>query len=145
MRPHRESPECPRPRFAVSSSREVCTRMSVILYLLGILSVIGGVAGIGFGVPVKEFSFGNTLILAGTIGLVGGLIVIGLAAAVSHLLRIGEMLGARPLSKAGRLDPFEAPGKVPFPPKPKTQRREAPAVDAPPMPPIVEEKHELEP
>jgi len=119
--------------------------MSVILYLLGILSVIGGVAGIGFGVPVKEFSFGNTLILAGTIGLVGGLIVIGLAAAVSHLLRIGEMLGARPLSKAGRLDPFEAPGKVPFPPKPKTQRREAPAVDAPPMPPIVEEKHEREP
>src|SRR5689334_19947383 len=119
--------------------------MSVLLYLLGVISAIGGVAALVVGIPVQEFSFGNTLILAGTIGLVGGLIVIGLAAAVTHLLRIGELLGARPLSKAGRFEPFEAPAKVPFPPKPKTQRREMPAIDAPPAPPVVEESHEREP
>src|SRR5689334_2409286 len=114
--------------------------MSVLLYLLGIISALGGIAAIMFGIPVKEFSFGNTLILAGTGGLVGGLIIIALAAAVSHLLRIGEMLGARPLSKAGRFEPFEAPAKVPFPPKPKA-RREAPAAELPPLP-IAEEKRE---
>jgi len=117
--------------------------MSVLLYLLGILSALGGLAAIMFGVPVKEFSFGNTLILAGTMGLAGGLIVIALAAAVSHLMRIGEMLGARPLSKAGRLEPFEAPAKVPFPPKPRKDRSEVPAVDPLlPMSTAGEEKQE---
>ena len=63
--------------------------MSVLLYLLGIVSVAGGAAAIGFGIPVKEFSFGDTLIVSGTLGLVGGLIVIGLAAVVSHLIKMG--------------------------------------------------------
>jgi hypothetical protein len=119
--------------------------MSVLLYLLGILSTIGGVAAIVFGIPVKEFSFGNTLILAGTTGLVGGLIIIGLAAAISQLHRIGEMLGARPLAKAGRMEPFEAPEKIPFPPKPKAQRRETPPVEPPPVASAVEERRETEP
>jgi hypothetical protein len=119
--------------------------MSVLLYLLGILSLLGGIAAIGFGVPVKEFSFGNTLILAGATGLVGGLIVIGLAAAISQLQRIGEMLGARPLAKAGRLDPFEAPARVPFPPKPKAQRREGAALEPPPAPHVAEDRGEREP
>src|SRR5690349_21674460 len=120
--------------------------MSVLLYLLGIISALAGISAIGFGVPVKEFSFGNTLILAGAVGLVGGLIVIGLAAAISQLHRIGEMLGARPLSKAGRLEPFEAPAKVPFPPKPKTARREAPAMEPFSAPPVGQmEQREREP
>jgi len=112
--------------------------MSVFLYLLGVLSFLAGIAAIGFGVPVTEFSFGNTLILAGTTGLVGGLIVISLAAVISQLQRIGEMLGARPLSKAGRLEPFEGPAKIPFPPKPQTHRREAPAVEPSTVAPIGE-------
>jgi hypothetical protein len=103
--------------------------MSVILYLLGILSVLAGAAAVLLGLPVKEFSFGNTLIIAGTTGVVGGLIVIGLGAAVSQLQRVVEMLGARPLSRSGQ--PFEGvrigsgPGRVPFPPKPKSEPRGA--------------------
>lgn len=121
--------------------------MSVLLYLLGVLSALGGAAAIVFGIPVKEFSFGNTLILAGTTGLVGGLVVIGLAAAISELRRMGEMLGARPLSRAGRLEPFDAPAKIPFPPKPKAQRREAAAVEPAPMAPVPSavEEPKLEP
>jgi hypothetical protein len=111
--------------------------MSVLLYVLGLLSVAGGAAAILFGIPVKEFSFGDTLIVSGTVGLMGGLIVIGLGAAVSHLHRIGEMLGARPLSRAGRpLEPFGAPGRIPFPPKPKSETKAEPREHPAEMPPM---------
>jgi hypothetical protein len=106
--------------------------MSIFLYALGCVCVVCGAAAIFFGIPVKEFSFGDTLIGAGTTGLVGGLILVGLAAAVSQLQRIGEMLGARPLARSGRpMEPFEQPaggaaGRVPFPPKPKLEPRERP-------------------
>jgi hypothetical protein len=106
--------------------------MSVFLYALGCVCVVCGAAAIFFGIPVKEFSFGDTLIGAGTTGLVGGLILVGLGATVSQLQRIGEMLGARPLARSGRpLEPFEqpaggAPARVPFPPKPKLEPRERP-------------------
>jgi hypothetical protein len=106
--------------------------MSVLLYILGGLCALCGSAAIFFGIPVKEFSFGDTLIGAGTTGLVGGLILVGLGATVSQLQRIGEMLGARPLARAGRpMEPFEQPaggaaGRVPFPPKPKLEPRERP-------------------
>ena len=36
--------------------------------IAGIGLVVAGLLAIGFGIPVKEFSFGNTLILAGAIG-----------------------------------------------------------------------------
>jgi hypothetical protein len=103
--------------------------MSVFLFVLGAVCMLGGVGAILFGLPVKEFSFGNTLIIAGTTGWVGGLIVIALGAAIAQLQRVVDMLGARPLSRSGRpLEPFEQPGlaqgRVPFPPKPKAQPRE---------------------
>jgi hypothetical protein len=125
--------------------------MAILLYLLGVLCVIGGAAAVGFGLPVKEFSFGNTLIGAGVTGLVGGLIVVGLAAAISQLQRVVEMLGARPLSRSGRaMEPFEpsgavrlghGPGQVPFPPKPKAESRER-SVEQPVMPPQMERTQE---
>ena len=115
--------------------------MSVLLYVLGALSVVCGVAAIFFGIPVKEFSFGDTLIGSGAIGVVGGLILIGLGAAVAQLQRIAEFLGARPLARAGQ--PVEpavrlgaAAGRVPFPPKPKVEPRERGAeMSAMPLPP----------
>jgi hypothetical protein len=106
--------------------------MSVLLYALGALCVVCGAAAIVFGIPVKEFSFGDTLIGSGVTGVVGGLILIGLGAAVAQLQRIAEFLGARPLARAGqpgepavRLGP--STGRVPFPPKPKAEPRDRPA------------------
>lgn len=103
--------------------------MSVLLYVLGALCVVCGALAIFFGIPVKEFSFGDTLIGSGATGMVGGLILIGLGAAVAQLQRIAEFLGARPLARAGQ--PAEpairlgaSTGRVPFPPKPKTEPRE---------------------
>jgi hypothetical protein len=115
---------------------EVAKRMSIVLYVLGILSAGAGLAAIAFGIPVKEFSFGDTLIVAGTTGFVGGLIVIGLGAVVTYLSRVIEMLGARPLQRMGRpLEPLETagPGRVPFPAKPKNDAK--PTVDTPVFPP----------
>ena len=112
--------------------------MSVLLFVVGALSVLAGAAMIAFGMPVKEFSFGNTMILAGVIAIVGGLIVIALGIAVAQLHRIAEMLGARPLSRSGR--PFDALGqsgspaaRTPFPPKPKSEKRSDVAFAPPPF------------
>ncbi|MBI3435179.1 MAG: hypothetical protein HY056_08900, partial [Proteobacteria bacterium] len=53
--------------------------MYAFLLPLGVLCALAGLISIGFGVPVKEFALGNTLILAGTIGFTGGIAIIGLA------------------------------------------------------------------
>ena len=50
--------------------------MSVLLYVVGAIAVMVGVAMVAYGIPINEFSFGNTLIVAGTTAAVGGLIVI---------------------------------------------------------------------
>jgi len=106
--------------------------MSVLLFMAGAVAAVAGGIMVAFGVPVKEFSFGNTLILAGTTAIVGGLIVVGLGVVVAQLQRIAEMLGARPLARSTRpLDQFEqpptgarlgqGPGRIPFPSKPKSE------------------------
>src|SRR4051812_40499453 len=118
--------------------------MSVLLYVVGALAAAAGAAAIGFGIPVKEFSFGNTLILGGAVALVGGLILIALAAAVSQLQRIGEMLGARPLARNGRLD--TASGRIPFPTRSKSEPSRDSAGELPPFVPApIEEPPAAEP
>jgi hypothetical protein len=112
--------------------------MSVLLYVVGALAAVGGAAAILFGIPVKEFSFGDTLIVSGTVALTGGLIVLGLAAAVAQLQRLSEMAGARPLSRSGRpVDVLEAArgSRAPFPPKPKADPARAPVSELPPFVP----------
>ena len=46
--------------------------MVAVLLIAGIGLLLAGLVAIGFGIPVKEFSFGNTLILAGTIAACTG-------------------------------------------------------------------------
>src|SRR5262245_2870224 len=70
--------------------------MSVTLLILGIVVAAAGIATIGFGIPINEFSLGTTLIIAGTTALTGGLVLIGLSAVVTELGRIGEALRTRP-------------------------------------------------
>jgi hypothetical protein len=62
--------------------------MAVILLVLGILATAAGIIAVGFGIPISEFSLGNTLILSGTIGLSAGLVLIGLATAVGQLAQL---------------------------------------------------------
>src|SRR4051812_4767115 len=68
--------------------------MMVGMLVAAIGLVLAGLLAIGFGIPVKEFSFGNTLILTGAIGVCTGLIMLGLAATVRELKNIARRLGA---------------------------------------------------
>jgi hypothetical protein len=69
--------------------------MSIILLVLGILVTGVGVVVIGFGTPINDLALGQTLIIAGATALVGGLLLIGLAAAVSQLAQIAEAVKTR--------------------------------------------------
>jgi hypothetical protein len=79
--------------------------MSVILSLLGIVLAAAGVAAIGFGIPINEFTLGTTLVLAGTTGLAGGLVLIGLASVVAELGRITDALKTRPVARPAARPP----------------------------------------
>ncbi len=74
--------------------------MAVILLVLGIVVAAAGVAALGFGIPINEFTLGTTLILAGATALTGGLILIALSAVVAELGRLAEGLRPRPAARS---------------------------------------------
>jgi hypothetical protein len=69
--------------------------MMMLLLMAGIGALLGGLVAIAFGIPVKEFSFGNTLIVVGAMGACTGLIMIGLAVVVGELKSIARRLAPR--------------------------------------------------
>jgi hypothetical protein len=113
--------------------------MSMVMFVIGCVAVMLGVAMIGFGIPVNEFSFGNTLIVAGTTLATGGLVVIGLSAVVSQLHRIAESMAGRAMLPTRPAEAHEAPaearigaGRMPFPSRTAARPAEPPMM--PPMP-----------
>ena len=89
--------------------------MSFVLMVIGGLATAIGAIMVGFGIPINEFSLGNTLIIAGTTALMGGLIVIGLALALRQLGNLAEAMAARlGMPASGRL-PAEAIEPSPSP------------------------------
>lgn len=72
--------------------------MYLVLLLVGVLVSAAGFVTIGFGIPINAFSLGNTLIIAGTTAVAGGLVVIALAVVVRHLRRIADLLAVRPVA-----------------------------------------------
>jgi hypothetical protein len=84
--------------------------MMVVLLIAGIGVVLAGVLGIGFGIQIKEFSFGNTLIIAGTVAACAGMIMLGLWTAVRELKHAAQGLGSG-VSHAGTTpQPADGPG-----------------------------------
>lgn len=86
--------------------------MMVGMLVAGIGLVLAGLLAIGFGIPVKEFSFGNTLILTGVIGVCTGVVMLGLWMAVRELQNIARRLGggvAQPRGEVG-VRPVLPPG-----------------------------------
>src|SRR5215469_13099117 len=77
--------------------------MIIVLQVAGILAILIGLATIGVGIPVKEFSFGNTLILAGTVGVCTGLILLGLSVVARELRLLTRRLAAARLAAEPRL------------------------------------------
>ncbi|MBV9461538.1 MAG: DUF308 domain-containing protein [Bradyrhizobium sp.] len=122
--------------------------MIIVLQVVGALAALIGVVTIGVGVPVKEFSFGNTLIVAGTLGLCTGLILLGLSVVAIELRLVARRLAAgngRTVSEPRArpaLPAFPAPGPVSaapgeggpaFPPPPPIVPQTEPP-GAPPVP-----------
>jgi len=100
--------------------------MSTLIYGFGAVVSVVGALMIAFGIPVNEFSFGNTLITAGVTAVVGGLVIIALGVVSSQLQRLNDALGdraprpARPLVEAEDIA-RNIPARVPFPTKPKAE------------------------
>ncbi len=67
--------------------------MMAALLVAGIGVLLVGVLAIGFGIPVKEFSFGNTLILVGAVTACTGMMLVGLWTAVRELKNMAQRLG----------------------------------------------------
>ena len=110
--------------------------MSMVMFIIGCVAVMVGAVMVAFGIPVSEFSFGNTLIVSGTTLASGGLIVITVSAVVSQLHRIAEALAGR-VPAARQVEAFEtpaeartAPGRIPFPPKRSAMPGAMPATPA---------------
>lgn len=82
--------------------------MMVVLLVAGIGFLLAGLVAIGFGIPINEFGFGNTLILAGTIAACTGMLLLGLWAAVKELKTIARRLGPAGLHAGAALE--AAPG-----------------------------------
>jgi hypothetical protein len=66
--------------------------MMIVLLVAGIGLVLAGLVAIGFGIPINEFGFGNTLIVAGTVTACTGMLLLGLWAAVKELGNIARRL-----------------------------------------------------
>ena len=65
--------------------------MVAMLLIAGIGFLLAGLLAIGFGIPVKEFSFGNTLIFTGAIVACTGMIMLGLWMVVRELRNIAQI------------------------------------------------------
>jgi hypothetical protein len=64
--------------------------MVFLLALLSFITVAAGVFGLGLGVPIRETWFGAALLMAGSVAVTGGFILVGLAAVVYELRQIGQ-------------------------------------------------------
>ena len=80
----------------------------LLLMIAGVAAIVAGGVAIWFGIPVKEFSFGNTMILAGAIAICSGLLLIGLGLVIRELKAIRQSLRERALGA----DPREAGGPM---------------------------------
>ena len=85
--------------------------MMVGLLVAGIGVLLVGLLAIGFGIPVKEFSFGNTLILVGAVTACTGTVLLGLWAAVRELKNVVQ--GRGPGVRAGTALQAAAAGAAP--------------------------------
>ena len=83
----------------------------VVLLLAGMGLLLAGLVAIGFGIQINEFSFGNTLIVAGTMAACSGMLLVGLWMAVRELKKIARRLGpADATAESARRSPVTGAG-----------------------------------
>src|SRR5439155_133387 len=67
--------------------------MMAVLLGAGVGLLLAGFAAIVYGIPVKEFSFGNTMILSGVVAACSGLIMLALWVMTRELQNVARRLG----------------------------------------------------
>ena len=107
--------------------------MSILLYVVGAITLVIGTLATGYGTTINEFSFGNTLIVAGTTAMVGGLIVVGLGAVVAHLQHLADTVATRAPLRPNRPPETVAAGRASPPPRAAgvAEPGEVPPVESP--------------
>lgn len=112
-----------------------------MLLIAGIAVLAAGLLAVALGIPVKEFSFGNTLILAGAVAACTGIIMLGLAVVVRELQNIARRLG--PATPAGaahaKTEPQLPAPAAPGQPAPRDLDDAAPMAEPSPPAPWQEE------
>jgi len=91
--------------------------MPLILLVFGILITGAGVVAIAFGAPAGDSALGQTLIMTGALGAVGGPMLMGVGAVVTQLSTIAEALRVRPAAQIARLTDARQPSDVHRPPE----------------------------
>jgi hypothetical protein len=118
------------------------TSMMIAMMVAGIGSVLAGLLVILYGIPIREFGFGNTLILIGVLGVCTGMILLALSAVVAELkviarrlmeTRVGPETRPRPVLPSGTEPPplVESPGAAAPPVAPLAMQDDIPPRDAP--------------
>jgi hypothetical protein len=67
--------------------------MMIAVLVAGIGVLLAGLLAIGYGIPIKEFGFGNTLIITGAVAACTGLMMLALWIVVRELKNIAESVG----------------------------------------------------
>jgi hypothetical protein len=84
--------------------------MTLALLIAGIIAFLAGLLTVLWGISLKEFSLGSTLILSGTIGVCSGMLLMGLYAVVRELKGIARRLAGATALSEGRVRPVLPPG-----------------------------------
>lgn len=115
--------------------------MLVLLVGAGTGLLLVGLSALGYGILYKEFSFGGTLIMAGSGAVCSGFLMIGLWVVARELQHISRQLGSGAAAGAPPAFPAEpsiAPSLAPLPPPSPSPAAEAEPADAGAAPPWVE-------
>src|SRR5689334_24558937 len=105
----------------------------MLMVLLGaaIGLLVAGLAALGFGIYIKEFGLGNTLIQAGTVAICSGLLMVGLWVVARELQALVQRLSAG--ATAAVQPPLAAaPALAPPPTRDQPPADPAAATEAPP-------------
>jgi len=96
--------------------------MLMVLLGAGLGLLLVGLGALGYGIPYKEFGFGNTLIIAGAVAACSGFLMIGLWAVARQLQQISQRLGGGAVIGAQPAFPAESslvPALAPSPRAPE--------------------------
>jgi hypothetical protein len=78
--------------------------MVVLLLLLGFIAIATGMFGLGLGGPVRDTTFGAAVLVSSSVAITGGLVLVGLAAAVSELRRMVQAVMRLRLPERGEAE-----------------------------------------